>query len=201
MNRVVEYDAARRKTRMRIDVPKRLFNVDDYYRMADVGILGPEDRVELIDGEIIQMSPIGTRHAGCVTWVNRAFTLAFRGRAVVSVQNPLRLNKYTEPEPDVVLLKYRDDDYRDKRMTSEDTLLVVEVAKTTLRYDRDIKVPRYAAAGVPEVWIQDLKGDRLLVYRDPDPKGFQTSLILKRGESVFAQAFPEVAFTIDELLG
>jgi len=86
-------------------------------------------------------------------------------------------------------------------MTGEDALLVVEVADTTLRYDRDIKLPRYAAAGVPEVWIQDLKGDGLLVYRDPDPKGFQTSLILKRGESVFAQAFPEVAFTIDELLG
>ena len=86
-------------------------------------------------------------------------------------------------------------------MTGEDALLVVEVADTTLRYDRDIKVPRYAATGVPEVRIEDLKGDRLFDYRDPDPKGFQTSLILKRGEFVFAQAFPEVAFTIDKLLG
>src|SRR5437016_6111633 len=105
---------------MHVETTKKLFNVDDYYRMAEVGILGPEDRVELIDGEIIQMSPIGTRHAGCVNWLNAAFTAAFQGKAVVSVQNPLRLSNYTEPEPDVVLLKPRKDAYRDKRMWAED---------------------------------------------------------------------------------
>src|SRR5258705_6053378 len=127
---------------MQIEANKKLFDVDDYYRMAEVGILGPEDRVELIDGEIIQMSPIGTRHASCVRWANRTFILAFKDRVLVSVQDPLRLNNYTEPEPDLVLLKYRDDHYRDKRIMADDALLVVEVADTTLQYDRDVKVPR-----------------------------------------------------------
>jgi len=186
---------------MHIEAAKKLFNVDDYYRMAEVGILSPEDRVELIDGEIIQMSPIGTRHAGCVNRATRLFSLAFSGRAVVSVQNALRLSNYTEPEPDIVLLKYRPDDYADKRMMAEDALLVLEVADTTLRYDRDVKVPRYAAAGVPEVWIEALKGDRLLVYRDHADDGFKTGLVLKRGDSVSTMAFPDISFTVDELLG
>src|SRR5213594_496089 len=101
---------------MQIEASKKLFNVDDYYRMTEVGILGPEERVELIVGEIIQMRPIGTRHAGCVTRLNRLLNSPFTGRATVSIQNPLRINNYTEPEPDVVLLKYRDDDYSNKRM-------------------------------------------------------------------------------------
>ncbi len=186
---------------MQIEASKKLFNVDDYYRMAEVGILGPEDRVELIDGEIIQMSPIGTRHAGCVTRATRLFTLAFNGRAVVSTQNPLRLNNYTEPEPDIVLLKFREDDYGKKRMLPDDALLVVEVADTTLKYDRDVKLPRYAAAGVPEVWIMDLKENCLLLYRDLEKSTFQTNLILKSGESVFVRAFPDITFAVSELLG
>ena len=199
LNSKVEYDPDRKTTVMRIEASKRLFNVDDYYRMAEVGILGPEDRVELIDGEIIRMSPIGTRHAGCVNRATRIFSYAFRGKAIVSVQNPLRLNNYTEPEPDLVLLKHRADDYGGKRMMAEDALLVLEVADTTLQYDRDVKVPRYAAAGIPEVWIEDLKRNRILVYRDPEPNGFRTVLTLKRGESLSILAFPETTFTIDEL--
>src|SRR5437762_3156572 len=112
------------KHAMRIDVPKRLFNVDEYYRMAEVGILGPEDRVELIDGEIITMSPIGRRHASCVMSAIDAFVSAFRGKATVNPQNPLRLDIYNEPEPDVVLLKFRKDHYRDKQVEAEDALLV-----------------------------------------------------------------------------
>src|SRR3989304_7753344 len=99
------YDAVRRKNPMQIEVAKKLFTVDEYYRMADAGILTEDDRVELIDGEIIKMSPIGNRHLGCVNGTNELVTAGFRGRAVVSVQNPLRLTNYTEPEPDVVLLK------------------------------------------------------------------------------------------------
>src|SRR3989442_6259555 len=127
---------------MQIEVTKKLFTVDEYYKMAEAGVLTPEDRVELIDGEIIQMSPIGNRHLGCVNWANDAFTTAFRGRAVVSVQNPLRLSNYTEPEPDIVLLKHRPDAYRRKRPMGDDALLVLEVSDTTLRYDHDVKTPR-----------------------------------------------------------
>ena len=186
---------------MQVEVTKKLFTVDEYYRMAEAGILGPEDRVELIDGEIIQMSPIGTRHAGSVNRATDLFSRSLAGRAVVSVQNPIQLNNYTEPEPDVLLLKPRADYYAAKKVWAEDALLIVEVADTTLRYDRDTKVPRYAAAGVPEVWIENLPGDALLVYRDPAANGYSVSLTLHRGDSVSPIAFPEVLFKVEELLG
>ena len=195
------YDAVERKYRMQIEITKKLFTVDEYYRMGETGILHEDDRVELIDGEIIQMSPIGNRHLGCVNWANDAFTAAFRGRAVVSVQNPLRLNNYTEPEPDVVLLKHRKDAYRAKRPEAEDALLVVEVADTTLAYDRDVKMPRYAAANVPEVWIENLEEQLLLVYRDPKGKSYSTLLTLTLNDSVSVQAFPDVTFQVRDLLG
>ena len=185
---------------MRIEAAKKLFTVDDYYRMAEAGILGPEDRVELIDGEIIEMSPIGGRHAGCVNAAVAAFTAAFGRKVVVSVQNPVRLTEYTEPQPDIVLLKPRKDSYRAKRVWGEDVLLVVEVADTTLRYDRDVKLPHYAAAGVPEVWIEDLQHDVLLVYREPQGKSYKTIVTLKRKDSVAVLAFPDVVFKVADII-
>ena len=186
---------------MQLEVTKKRFTVDEYYRMAEAGILGPEDRVELIDGEIIQMSPIGHRHAGSVNRVNHLFVTSFAGRAVVSIQNPIQLNSYTEPEPDVLLLKPRADYYASKKVWAQDALLIVEVADTTLRYDRDIKVPRYAAADVPEVWIENLADDELLVYRDPAGERYIVCITLHRGDSVSPVAFPDTVFKVEELLG
>ena len=185
---------------MQIETTKKLFTVDEYYRMADAGILTPEDRVELIDGEIIEMSPIGSRHLGCVNRATRLFTSAFRDRVVVSVQNPLRLSNYTEPEPDVVLLKHRGDEYASKTPAAEDAFLVLEVADTTLLYDRNVKLPRYATAGVPEVWIENLEDDLLLVYRDPAGSAYTTSLVFRRWESVSLIALPDVVFAVEQLL-
>jgi len=185
---------------MQIETARRLFTVDEYYRMAEAGILTPQDRVELIDGEIIEMIPIGSRHAGCVNRAARLFISAFGKRVVVSVQNPLRLSKYTEPEPDVVVLKPRDDEYVSKTPTAADALLVVEVAETTFPYDRKTKLPRYAAAGVPEVWIEHLLDDVVHVYRDPADDSYATSLVLHRGASVSPLALPDATFTVEELL-
>jgi Uma2 family endonuclease len=188
------------KTLMESETTKKLFTVDEYYRMAEAGILKPEDRVELIDGEIIEMSPIGNRHLGCVNRANRLFASAFEKRVVVSVQNPLRLSNYTEPEPDVVLLKPRADDYASKKPAADDALLVLEVAETTLAYDRDVKVPRYAAAGVPEVWIENLRDDLLLVYRNPSGAAYTTSLALRRGDSIAPVGLSDAVFSVEELL-
>src|SRR5438067_8717714 len=141
------YHAFKRKPSMQIEATKKLFTVDEYYGMAEAGILGPEDRVELIDGEIFQMSPLGNRHVGCVNRGNRLFLTAFLGRAVVSTQHPVQLNNYTEPEPDLALLKFLSDDYSGKKVRAEDVLLIVEVSDTTLRFDRNVKMPRYALAG------------------------------------------------------
>jgi Uma2 family endonuclease len=185
---------------MQTETTKKLFTVDEYYRMAEAGILAPGERVELIDGEIIQMSPIGTRHAGCVNRATRLFTSAFGQRVVVSVQNPLRLNNYTEPEPDLVLLKPLLDEYSSKKPFAQDVLLVVEVADSTLAYDRNVKLPRYADAGVPEVWIEDLTNDVLLVFRNPVAGSYATSFTLHRGERVEVVALPGFLFEIQDLL-
>jgi len=186
---------------MSAEVTKKLFTVDDYYRMAEVGILKPEDRVELLDGEIVEMSPIGIRHAGCVNRVNDLFTFLFRGRAIVTVQNPARLNRYNEPQPDFVLAKARSDYYASAHPTSEDIYLMIEVADSSLRKDRDIKVPIYARLRVPEVWIVDLQRDRMLIYRHPVDETYKTTLTLHRGETLSVAAFPETTLKVEDLLG
>lgn len=186
---------------METEVTKKLFTVDDYYRMADAGILTADDRVELIDGEIIEMSPTGNRHSACVHRANTFFTEAFGRTAIVSNQSPLRLSKYTEPVPDVMVLKPVPDFYASRECRPEDVLFLVEISDTTLRYDRNIKLPRYAAASVAEVWIEDLKNDLLLVHRDPAENAFKTSLVLHRSDSISPFVFPKVTFKVDDLLG
>jgi Uma2 family endonuclease len=186
---------------MQAEVTKKLFTVDEYYRMVDAGILSERDRVELIEGEIVEMSPIGRRHAACVNRANELFISSLKRRAIVSVQNPLRLNQYNEPQPDIVVMKRRDDYYASKHHTPEDTLFVVEVSDTTLRYDTKIKLPLYAATGVPELWIENLKEDVLLVCRDPAGKNYNTQLTLSRGDIISPLAFPGVSFKIEDLLG
>jgi len=186
---------------MVVETTKKLFTVEEYYRMAEVGILKPDDRVELIDGEIIEMSPIGDRHAGCVNRATHLFTSRLGNRVVVSIQNPLQLSKFTEPEPDVVVLKPQADYYASKKVWAEDALLVIEVADTTLSFDRRVKVPRYAAAGVPEVWIENLQDDTLLVFRDLAGTQYKTSLALRRGETIIPVALPDVIFSVEDLLG
>ncbi len=186
---------------MQIEATKKLFTVDEYYRMAEAGILTPDDRVELIDGEILEMSPIGSRHLACVIRANQVLTAALAGKALISVQNPLRLSNYTEPEPDMVVLKPRSDYYAAQKPLGGDAYLVIEVADTTLRYDRNVKLPYYAAAGVHEVWIENLEEDLLQVYRNPGGKSYKTSLTLRRGESASLDAFPDIVFKIEDFLG
>lgn len=186
---------------MPAETAKKLFTVDEYYRMAEVGILTSEDRVELIGGEIIQMSPIGVPHAGHVKTATQRFTRAFGMRIVVSVQDPVRLSDYNEPVPDIALLKPRDDCYQQKRVLADDVSLIVEVSQTTLAYDRTVKLPLYASARIPEVWIEDLQSNLLLVFRDPVGAVYQTCLTLTREDSVSVQAFPDVVFKVADFLG
>jgi len=186
---------------MQTEVTRKLFTVDEYYRMVDAGIFNEDSRVELIEGEIIQMSPVGNRHVACVDRANSLFVTNLAGKAIVSVQNPIRLSNYTEPQPDIVLLQHRPDYYAAKRHSPEDTLLVIEVSDTTLRYDRNRKAPLYAKSGVTELWIENLEGDVILVFRDPGPEGYSTTLVFRRGESISLLAFPDILFKVDELLG
>ncbi len=154
--------------------------VDEYHRMAEVGVLAPDARVELIEGEIIDMAPIGRAHTSVVDQLNRLLVRAVGDEAIVRVQGSVRLSQMSEPEPDVVLLKPRADFYRHRFALGADTLLVIEVSDSTLRYDRDVKVPLYARHGVPEVWIVDLTGDQLLGFGSPSAGGYARQTAVTR---------------------
>jgi len=141
--------------------------VEDFHRMGEAGVLAPEARVELIEGEIFDMAPIGSRHASIVNRLNQMFVLAASGRAIVQVQGPVRLGEHSEPEPDLTLLRPSADFYRDRAPGAGDVLLIVEVSDTTQRYDRRVKVPLYARHGVPEVWVIDLENRLVHFHRQP----------------------------------
>jgi hypothetical protein len=146
---------------------QRRFTVDEYYRMGEAGVFGEDDRVELLDGRIYVLSPIGSEHASCVDRLTRLFVRRAGDDAIVRIQNPIRLDEASEPEPDLALLYPRDDAYASEHPGPEDVMLVVEVADTSLQFDRDVKRPLYAAAGVPVLWLVDLEADTIHVYRDP----------------------------------
>jgi len=186
---------------MPTEITRKLFTVDEYHRMGEAGVFAPEERVELIDGEVIQMSPVGHRHIVCVNRATKLFIVAFGDNAVVSPQNPVRLSNWTEPQPDLAVFKPRADFYAAARPTLDDILLVVEISDTTFRVDRNIKVPHFAASGIPEVWIEDLKKNVLLIFRDPLRGHYETTLTLRAGDFVSPLAFPDIRFAVHELLG
>jgi Uma2 family endonuclease len=159
--------------------------VHDYHRMAEIGVLAPDARVELIEGEIIDMALIGNDHQSVVDQLNRQLVTTVGERAIVRVQGSIRLNQWSEPQPDVVLLKPRPDFYRGAEFAfGTDSLLVIEVSDTTLKYDRDVKVPLYARHGVPEAWVFDVKGNALLVYGDLRDGRYERHVALERPASV-----------------
>jgi Uma2 family endonuclease len=177
------------------------FTVKEFDRMAEADVLAPDSRVELLDGDILHMPPIGARHAACVKTLNFLFgPLAGRGSALLSVQDPVRLGDADEPCPNVALLRPRSDRYRAGHPTAAEMLLLVEVSDSTLQYDLGQKVPLYARAGVPEVWVVDLIHDKLLVHRDPGPDGYRTVTTLGRGDTVAPASFPDHALALADIL-
>jgi Uma2 family endonuclease len=177
------------------------FTVDEYHRMANAGILTEDDRVELLDGQIVPTSPIGPRHAGCVDDITRLFIRLAGDAVVVRVRNPVVIERYNEPEPDVVVARARPDRYRRAHPTPADVLLIVEVADTTIRQDRGFKVPLYAAAGIPEVWIVDLPADRIEVYRLPNAGAYGERQTLGREATIAPLALPDAVIGTSEILG
>ena len=181
--------------------PLRRFTVGEYHAMAAAGILTPQDRVELIDGYLFAMSPVGIRHAACVLRLNRLFSRAVDPQAFVNVQNPVRLSNRSEPEPDLALLVPKDA-YEVRLPRPDDVLLLVEVSETTLGFDRDVKLPLYAREGIREVWIVALEEDGVYAYRGPTNEGFAQEQTLRRGEQIGVAALPDVLpFAIDDVLG
>ena len=170
--------------------------------MGRVGILTPEDRVELLDGEVIVMSPIGSRHAACADRLTRAFFAAGRlaGRAQVRVQNPLAVSDRSELQPDLMLLAARDDDYALGHPEPADVLLVVEVADSSLAYDRRTKIPSYARADIREAWLVDLEHDRIEANTEPAPDGYRVTRRHGPGASLSPAALPDLTLEIDRII-
>jgi Uma2 family endonuclease len=179
---------------------RRKFTLEEYHRLGEMGFLGEDERVELIDGEIIEMSPIGKAHNACLSRTNRKLIQGLDDRAIVYVQNSIVLLD-SEPLPDVAVLKSNKTDYADRYATAEDVLLIIEVADSSLAYDQDIKAPKYSRAGVQELWIVDLNDDMIWVYRNPSPKGYLDIKAYQRGQHIPILAFPDVTLTVNDILG
>jgi len=186
---------------MSVQIQKHYFNVHEYHRMAEVGLLSEDSRVELIAGEIIEMSPIGSTHGGTV---NRSSTFLNRkigDVVIVSVQNPISLNDFSEPQPDLALLKPRKDFYSKSHPAPEDVLVVIEVADTSVNYDRNVKLPLYARAGIPEAWLVVLGKEVIEVHSQPKNGKYQKVQRMKRGKTLTSATIPSLSLRVEDLLG
>ena len=183
------------------EVVRHRFTVEEYHKMAEAGLLSEDDRVELIDGEIVDLAPIGTRHLACVAVLTHLLAQASGGRYFVSVQNPIVLGERNEPRPDLSLLRTRPVPTAEGPPGPEDVLLIVEVSDTTLAYDRDVKLPRYARAGVPEVWIVDLEGRKVESHSAPSAEGYGVSGEFGPGEQTRSRSVEGLSLLVDEILG
>ncbi len=174
-------------------------DVHEYHRLGETGILTAEDRVELIDGEVVEMSPIGSAHIGAVMALTRLLVLAVGDRAHVSPQGSVRLDANSEPQPDLALLRPRADQYRSALPAPADIMLLVEVADSSLRFDRLVKLPLYARHGIPEVWIIDLTAGVVEVHRRPTASGYAEAATLGRGAAL--RPLPGTTLAVDDILG
>jgi Uma2 family endonuclease len=182
-----------------LQLARHKLSVDDYHRMGEAGILAPDSRVELIEGEIIDMAPIGSQHAGVVNLLNRFFVRSVGDAGLVSIQNPVRLSNHTEPQPDVLVLRPRADDYRSQLPTAADVLLLIEVADSSAAYDSRVKIPLYARHGIPEVWLFDLTAQQLEIYTIPGSTGYGQRRRLGKDDIAVATLLPPSALPLKDI--
>ena len=178
---------------------RRLFTVAELYAMAEAGIFHPEERIELLDGEIIVMPPIGEPHSDGTDRLGSDLTYNLHGRARVRVQGPVQLNDVSLPQPDIAVLRLRDD-YHLERATAEDVLLLIEVSDTSLEFDRGEKLARYAAAGIPEVWIANVQARQIEGYSDPVDGAYRSRRVVDAEGSISPLAFPDVELAVGDFL-
>jgi len=180
---------------------KHWVTADEYERMGEAGIFPQDARLELIEGEIYEMSPIGSSHASCVKYLSELLHKLFGGTLTIGIQDPIRLNDFSEPQPDVSLLRRRDDFYHDAHPTPADVLLVIEVADTTVETDRKVKIPLYARAGIKEAWIVNIPDERVEVYTDPSGEAYAQVKEFGRGERAQSETLANLVVGVAELVG
>jgi Uma2 family endonuclease len=189
------------QTKAETQIRQRRFTVDEFHRMAEAGILHEDDRVELLEGEIVEMSPIGGLHARCVTELTRALISLVGEDVRVSPQNPVRLDEHQEPQPDVAVLRAGERYQAGELPTPEDVLLLIEVADTSLASDRDVKLPLYARVGIAEVWLVDLNADSIERHTEPSENGYRLLRRAARGETLESVVLPTLTLSVDAALG
>lgn len=185
---------------MSVLIERRTFSTAEYYRMVEAGILSEDDHTELIEGEVIRMSPIGSRHAACVRRLAALLMRHASDASAVSVQSPIHLDDFSEPQPDVALLKPRADFYSGAHPSAADVLLVVEVADSSVGYDRAVKVPLYARAEIPEVWLVDLVRNEIEIYRQPAAGAYVELTRAGRGREFASTQIPSLMLRADDIL-
>jgi Uma2 family endonuclease len=186
---------------MVVNLAKHYFTVSEYERMGETGVFAPDARVELIEGEIVEMSPIGSRHAACVELVAEILTMQFQGKAIVRIQNPIVLNDFSESQPDVAVLHFRTDRYRTAHPRPNEVLLVIEVSDTPYPYDRNVKIPLCARAGIAEAVIFNLPEEELEYFSQPEAGTYQSRRVLKSGERFESAKVDGLTLDVDTILG
>lgn len=180
--------------------PQRRWTVDEYHQMIAAGILTSRDRVELLDGQIIEMVPQEPPHTSTTSSFGNGFVLLFAGKAWVRQQLPITIAPDSEPEPDIAIVKIDPRRYRDRHPVPEEVYLLTEVADSSLAYDRDLKVKIYARANIPEYWIIDVNQQQLLIFREPVGETYQVEQVVGIGDAISPVAFPEIVIGWSNLL-
>lgn len=194
-------DATKDPTAETQAVERHRFTADEFYQMVRGGVFGEDDRLELIEGEIFHMTPIGSKPAGRVIKLTELLTQRAKGRVLVSVQNPIRLGEHSEPQPDIALLRPRPDFYSESHPEAGDTLLAIEVADTFAEHDRTVKLPLYGRHGIPETWLVSLADGWVEVYTEPSSVGYRAVRRVLPGERLTPRAFLDVTLEVSENLG
>lgn len=187
---------------MPVELKKRLLTVDAYHALIDAGIFDEDDRIELLNGEIIDMSPVGDPHIGCIIWLSQELIPDLKGNAIVSIQSPISLDLHSEPEPDLTICRFGNHLYRNRKIQPQDIHLIIEVADSTLRIDREVKLPLYAAADIPIYWIVNLIDEQVEVYTLPDSiqKIYKQMSLYTRSDELEVPNF-DLKLSVDELFG
>ncbi|MCP4109690.1 MAG: Uma2 family endonuclease [Desulfobacteraceae bacterium] len=185
---------------MLAEIQRKKFSTTEYHRMAETGIFKEDERLELIEGVIINIAPVGSRHAACVARLNQLFVIGIGEKAIVRIRGPFTIGEFSEPEPDILLLESRNDFYSKAHPGPEHVFLVVEVSDTTLDYDRNFKIPLYARAGIREAWIVNLQETYIEVYSTPSKQGYKMLRKYYEGDILTVSSFPDMNIAVDELL-
>lgn len=186
---------------MSVQTIRLRFTVDDYYRMIDLGMIKDVERAEIIEGELVKKMPIGNRYAAGVKRLDELLRDELGKSVTYSVQDPITLDEFNEPQPDIALLTRREDFYGGKRPMAEDVLLLIEVSDSTLDYDRNRKIPLYAKHEIPEVWLINLLKGTIEIHSQPGDYSFNIVKIFRRGETVQSETLPDLSLEVDKILG